>query len=134
RDSICPLWARSGHRGHLFDHLVSAEQDRLRHIEAERFGGLAIEDELEFRYPLNRKIGRFGAFENLVHKEGGATKDCNNICSVAQNSTGSWGFLPTDPKKACPCGQGPKPSHISHSQRIVAGLDTLSVPSFPFLA
>ena len=33
---------------HLFDHLVSAEQDGLGHFEAERFGGLAIEDELEF--------------------------------------------------------------------------------------
>src|SRR5262249_60961020 len=121
RDSICPLWARSGHRGHLFDHLVSAEQDRLRHIEAERFGGLAIEDELEFRYPLNRKIGRFGAFENLVHKEGGATKDCNNICSVAQNSTGSWDLLPTGQKKKCPAGERHKRPHQATDARDTRG-------------
>jgi hypothetical protein len=61
----------------LFDHLVGAEQKRLGHFETERFGGLAIQDELEFRYPLDRKTGWIGLLKNPVHEEGRATKDCS---------------------------------------------------------
>ena len=48
----------------LFDHLVGAEQDGLGYFEAERLGDFAIEDKLKLRYPLDRKISGFGAFEN----------------------------------------------------------------------
>jgi putative ABC transport system substrate-binding protein len=33
---------------HSFDHIVGAGEDRLRHGEAERLGGLQIDDQLEF--------------------------------------------------------------------------------------
>jgi hypothetical protein len=51
---------------HLFDHLVGAQQDRCRQIDAERLGSLEIDDRLELDRPLERQIARFGAFENLV--------------------------------------------------------------------
>jgi hypothetical protein len=51
-------------KGPLFDHLVGAEQCRSRYFEAERSGRLKIEDELEFRCLLDRKIGGIGTLEN----------------------------------------------------------------------
>jgi len=48
----------------LFDHLVGAGEDRLRHGEAERLCGLEVNDQLNFRGLLNRKIGWLRASQN----------------------------------------------------------------------
>src|SRR5271165_1702060 len=48
-----------------FDDLVGAGEDRLRHGEAERLGGVEIDDQLECRRLLDRQIGRLGALEDL---------------------------------------------------------------------
>jgi hypothetical protein len=40
-------------RDFLFDHLVGAQQNRLRHGKTERFGGLEVHDHLEFGWQLN---------------------------------------------------------------------------------
>jgi len=42
----------------LFDHLVGAQQDGLRHRKAERLGGLEVQDHLVFRRQLHREIAR----------------------------------------------------------------------------
>jgi hypothetical protein len=39
---------------HLFDHLVSVGEDRLRHGEAERPGRFEVNDQLEFGRPHDR--------------------------------------------------------------------------------
>ena len=44
--SVCLLWARSGHRL-LFDHFVGDLLKLARHIQAERLGGLQVDDQLE---------------------------------------------------------------------------------------
>ena len=41
-------------------------EQRGRHGEAECFGCLEIDHQLEFGRLLNRQIGRLGAFENLI--------------------------------------------------------------------
>src|SRR5258708_21647446 len=64
-----------------FDHLVGAQQCRSRHFEAKRLGGLEVEDELEFRCPLDRKIGGLGAPENLLHQEGPVAQEGTNARS-----------------------------------------------------
>src|SRR4029450_1672661 len=54
----CPLWAKSGpmqrSKGSLFDHLVGATLHRLRHGNAERLGGLEVDDQFDFRCLLDR--------------------------------------------------------------------------------
>ena len=46
----------------LFDQFVGAAEQRHWNSEAERLGGLKVDDQLEFGRPLNRQIGRLVAF------------------------------------------------------------------------
>jgi hypothetical protein len=39
----CPLWANSGHRVRLFDHLVRSKQHRLRNGETEFFSDFGVD-------------------------------------------------------------------------------------------
>jgi hypothetical protein len=44
----------------LFDHLIGAGQDRLRHRQTERLRGLQIDHQLECRRLLYREVGGSG--------------------------------------------------------------------------
>src|SRR5215831_1676315 len=50
----------------LFDHLVGAGEQGRRDFEANRLRGLEIQDKLEFRGLLDRKVTGLGALQNLV--------------------------------------------------------------------
>ena len=41
----------------LFDHLIGAGEDRRRDGEAERFGCLGVDDQLDLRHLRDREIG-----------------------------------------------------------------------------
>jgi len=45
----------------LFDHLIGAGEDRRRDGEAERFGCLGVDDQLDLRHLRDREIGGLGA-------------------------------------------------------------------------
>src|SRR2546430_885297 len=55
-----------------FDHLVGAQQERFWNRETKHLGGRKIQDEIEFGRLLDRKVGRLGTAENLIHELGGA--------------------------------------------------------------
>jgi hypothetical protein len=50
----------------LFDHLVGERYQHRRHVEAERLGGLEIDDELELRWLLDWNLRRVLAFQDFV--------------------------------------------------------------------
>ena len=50
----------------LFDQLVGAREHRLRHIEAERLGGLEVEHRLVPGRRLHRQVGRLLPLEDAV--------------------------------------------------------------------
>ena len=55
-----------------FDHLICPRQHVRRNRQADLLCGFEIDDEIEFRRLLDRKIGGFSAFQDLVDIHGGA--------------------------------------------------------------
>src|SRR5215510_6861175 len=62
-----PRWSSTG----LLDDLVGSFQHQRRDREAERLGGLEVDDQLEFCGLLDGKIAGLGPLEDLVHVAGG---------------------------------------------------------------
>jgi len=57
------------------DHLVGAENKRLRKSDTERFRCLEIKNELEFGRLLDREIGRLGTFQYFINVGRGAAEE-----------------------------------------------------------
>src|SRR6516225_8912173 len=69
-----------------FDHLVGAQQDRLRHRKAERLGGLEVHCHLELGRKLHREIAGLLAAQNAIDIRGGATKEVYLVGSVGEQA------------------------------------------------
>src|SRR5271170_3525253 len=57
----------------LFDHLVGGGEQRLRHGEAERLGGLKVYDQLIFACILNWQITWLRTLEDAIDIDGRAS-------------------------------------------------------------
>ena len=55
--------------GSLFDQLVSELLELQRHLEAQRLGGLEIDDQLELCRRLQWKVGRLLTLEDAVEQD-----------------------------------------------------------------
>ena len=75
------------------DHLIGAQQDRRRDRQAEGLGGLEVDDQLELRGLLDRKLAGLGAPEDLVHKSPRA-----GTCQRSWAHT-PWGHRPPRPPR-----------------------------------
>ena len=74
--------------GDLFDHLVGAALHRLWHGNAERLGGLEIDDQLDFRWLLDWQVGRLLALENSAGVNAGQAVVFRFIASIAHQAAG----------------------------------------------
>jgi hypothetical protein len=70
----------------LFDLLISAKQYRWRYGKAERRGGLAVHDHLEFCRKLHRKIARPLAAQDAIHIGSGTTVAFYLVDSVGEQA------------------------------------------------
>ena len=56
----------------LFEHLIGQQEQRWRHRDPQRLGGLQIDHELELHGLLDREVGGLGTFQDLVYIVAGA--------------------------------------------------------------
>jgi hypothetical protein len=71
----------------LFDQLVGAGEKRIRHGQAESFGGLEIDHELILRRCLHGQVGGLLAPQNAIDVLGGTPELVGPIGSVGGEAT-----------------------------------------------
>ena len=90
----------------LLDHFVCAGDERRRHVEAERVGGLEVDHQLEFRRQLHGQVGRPRSLEDAVNVSAGLPILGDEIDPVGQQPAGG-GEEPirVDRRQAMPGGE-----------------------------
>src|SRR5262245_63327707 len=72
------------------DHLVDAANHRQRDGEAERLGGLHVDDELHFGRLLDRQLGGLLAFENSARIDAERAVRIQNGASVSHQAASGY--------------------------------------------
>jgi hypothetical protein len=79
-------------KAELFDHLVGARDQRRRHVEAERPGGLEVDNQLELGRLHDRQFRRSRPFENSASTATGETPRVRDAGTVTDQAAASDGF------------------------------------------
>ena len=74
----------------LFDHIVSAGEQRRRHRKPERLGGPEIDNQLELGCAVDWHVCRPGAFEEATSKDSDASIGIRYVVAVADQAAGRW--------------------------------------------
>src|SRR5438128_3159583 len=72
----------------LFDHVIRAQEQRLRDREAERSRRLQIDHQLERRRLLDGEVRRLCALEDLIDEGRGLAELFTDACSVRNEAAG----------------------------------------------
>ena len=71
----------------LIDHLVGECEQQIRHGEAQRPGGLKIDDQLVLDWSLDRQVGGLLALEDAVDVAGRPPIIIEHVISIGQEAT-----------------------------------------------
>src|SRR4030095_10317143 len=74
-------------RACLLDHLIRLEKKRRGDGQAERLGGLEVDDQLELRGLLDRQVRRLGTLENFVRIGGSSAPLVNPVRPIGEKAT-----------------------------------------------
>ena len=72
---------------HSITSSARASSDR-RHVEAERLGGLEVDDQLVFGRRLHRQVGGLLAFKDAIDVDGGAAELVVRIRPIGDQAAG----------------------------------------------
>src|SRR5262245_31058274 len=73
--------------GLSFDHLVGTGKQRIRHRQAEGLSGLEVDDKLEFRRVLHRKVCHLPTLEDAINATGRAAVRVDCVGAVRGQAT-----------------------------------------------
>ena len=71
----------------LFDHRIGANEHRCGYVEAERLGGLEVDDQLVLGRRLHRQVGRLLTLKNAIDITSRAPVLIDGIGAVGDQAT-----------------------------------------------
>ena len=110
----------------LFDHLVGGSKLRRRNGQAERLGGLEVDDELELGRRLNWQIGGFRTAKDAVDVIRGAAKQVANVRPITYEPVPHVSSRWVDGRHPIPCSRGVDRFAMDQHGAITSGCNATS--------